>query len=250
MTGIISIETNILTGGNMDKIDKILRYDPIAEAEKITGKGHWSNFSEDDNMLALLMNIQHANRKEDILKSSKDTYFSMSWDYLIDILQKNEFELGTEWSFVDDQWGKINNEKAAIYYREDGVVVYAESYNNGTSVNSGKCYYELELKEDVNKNEVFCLIHTGCWYDENKIENELDIREGLIHELNKAARYGNFIRKWENRNHLWILDYMESKNKISHNDKYEVWNKQYQEITKEHISNCPKELQDIVECSL
>lgn len=59
----------------MDKIDKILRYDPIAETEKITGKGHWSNFSEDDNMLALLMNIQHANRKENILKSSKDTYF-------------------------------------------------------------------------------------------------------------------------------------------------------------------------------
>ena len=57
-------ESNILTGGNMDKIDKILRYDPIAETEKITGKGHWSNFSEDDNMLALLMNIQHANKKQ------------------------------------------------------------------------------------------------------------------------------------------------------------------------------------------
>ena len=174
----------------------------------------------------------------------------MSWDYLIDILQKNGFELGTEWWFIDDQWGSINNERAVIYYRKDGIVVYAESYNNGTSVNGGKCYYELEMKEDVNKSEVFCLIHTGCWYDENKIENELDIREGLIHELNKATRYGSFIKKWKNRSHLWILDYMESKNRINHNDEYEVWSKQYQEITKEHIDNCPKELQDIVECSL
>lgn len=234
----------------MDKIDELLRYDPIAEAEKITGKSHWSNFSEDDNMLALLMNMQHANRKEDVLKNSKDTYFSMSWDYLINVLAGNGFKLGTEWNFIDDQWERINNEKAVIYYREDGVVVYAESYNNGTSVNGGNCYYELEMKENTDKNEFYCLIHTGCWYGENKIENELDIREGLIHELKKAELHGNFIKKWKNRKHLWILDYMESKNKISHNDKYEVWNKQYEEITKEHISHCPKELQDIVECSL
>ena len=47
----------------MNNIDELLRYDPIAEAEKITRKGHWSNFSEQDNMLALLLNIQHAGNK-------------------------------------------------------------------------------------------------------------------------------------------------------------------------------------------
>ena len=44
----------------MDSVDRLLKYDPIAEEEKISGKGHWSNFSEQDNMLALLLNMQHA----------------------------------------------------------------------------------------------------------------------------------------------------------------------------------------------
>lgn len=94
------------------------------------------------------------------------------------------------------------------------------------------------------------MIHTGCCYGGNELENQLDIREGLIHELNKAAMYGNFIKTWENRRSLWILDYMESHRKIDHDAKYEVWNKQYKEVTMEHISKCPKELQEMVSCSL
>lgn len=48
----------------MDSIDRLLKYDPIAEAEKMSGKGHWSNFSEQDNMFALLLNMQHAENKK------------------------------------------------------------------------------------------------------------------------------------------------------------------------------------------
>ena len=234
----------------MNNIDELLRYDPIAEAEKITRKGHWSNFSDEDNMLALLLNMKHVENKEKVLKGNKDTYFSVSWNYLIEVLFDNGFKIGTEWEFIDDQYNEAHKEKAGIYYREDGVVVFAESYGDGTSVNSGKCFYELEMKDDVDKREFFSLIHTGSRYEENKLENQLDIREGLIYELNKAATYGNFIKTWTNRNHLWILDYMESHKRIDHNAKYEVWNKQYREVTNEHISKCPKELQDIVACSL
>lgn len=229
-------------------VDKLLKYDPIAETEKITGKGHWSNFSEQDNMLALLLNMQHAENKEKVLKSNKDTYFSMSWDYFIEVLFENGFKVGTEWDFIDDQYNQIHKEKAGIYYREDGVVIFAESHSNCTRVNGGKCFYELEMKDGVDEREFFNLISTGCMYDGNKLENQLDIREGLIHELNKAAMYGNFIKTWKKRKSFWILDYMESRKRIDHDAIYEVWSKQYKEVTNEHISKCPKELQDIVAC--
>lgn len=35
----------------MDSVDRLLKYDPIEEVEKISGKGHWSNFSEQDRCL-------------------------------------------------------------------------------------------------------------------------------------------------------------------------------------------------------
>lgn len=230
-------------------IEKLLNYDVISEVEKLSGKSHWSEFSELDNMLALSMNINNSNKKEKILKENKDTYFGMSWNYLIELLKDNGFEIGTEWNFVDNQYGKINNEKAVIYYRKDGVVIFAESYFNGKSVNSGECFYELQYNDDLEK-DIFNLIHTGCYYDKNKIENKLDIREGLIYNLKKAENYGKFIKKWKNRKNLWILDYMESKNKINHESGYNVWSEQYKEVTLQHILKCPKELQEIVECSL
>ena len=156
----------------MNNVDELLKYDPIAEAERISGKGHWSNFSEEDRMLALLLNMQHAENKGKVLKRNKDTYFSMSWDYLMEVLFENGFKVGTEWEFTDDQYNQIHKEKAGIYYREDGVVVFAESIGDCKRVNSGKCFYELEMKEDVNSIEFYNLVHTGCCYGGNKLENQ------------------------------------------------------------------------------
>ena len=55
----------------MNNIDELLRYDPIAEAEKITRKGHWSNFSDEDNMLALLLNMKQLENSIRICKDCK-----------------------------------------------------------------------------------------------------------------------------------------------------------------------------------
>lgn len=233
----------------MKDLEELLSYDPISDTEQRVGKHH-ECFSRADSLLALSLASIYGKERTKILKENKDTYFSMSWDYLIDILKDNGFKLGTEWSFIDDQWDTVTNEKAVIYYCDDGIVIYAESFDNGKTVNSGRCYYELEKKESVSDSDFYSLIKTGCGYGGNRLENEIDIREGLFFHLNKAALFGNFVNKWENRRYLWILDYMESHTKISHDAKYEVYRKQYSQITNEHISKCPKELQDIVECSL
>lgn len=230
-------------------IDDLLNEDPIAITERATGKGHWSNFDEQDMMAALFVNMLSGERKENALKSTNDTYFGMSWDYLMEVLKENGFKVGTEWEFVDDQWDnkKPKHEKAGIYYRTDGVVVFAESHSNKKSVNSGKCFYELQRKEDVEKQDFKMLVRTGhSWEDGNKLENEIDIREGLIHNLKKAEQCGNFLRKWESRNSIWILDYMESKTKIDHDSSIDVWGRQYKEVTESHLQNCHKELLDIM----
>lgn len=105
----------------------------------------------------------------------------------------------------------------------------------------------MERKASVDKKDFRMLVRTGhSWEDGNKLENEIDIREGLFHNLNKAEHCGNFLRKWESRDCIWILDYMESKRKIDHNSAYEVWGRQYKEVTESHLSKCPKEMLDIM----
>lgn len=230
-------------------IDDLLKEDPIAITERITGKGHWSNFGESDMEAALFVGMLSAERKQNALKSTRDTHWGMSWNYLMELLKENGFKMGTEWTFIDDQYKdeEIKRERAGIYYRTDGVVLFAESYGNGKDVNSGKCFYELERKPSADKNDFRMLVRTGSSYDNgNKLENEIDIREGLFHNLNKALRYGNFLKRWEKRDSIWILDYMESKRKIDHDSKYEVWSRQYKKVTESHLSQCPKEMLDIM----
>ncbi len=230
-------------------IDDLLKEDPIAITERATGKGHWSNFDEKDMAAALFVSMLSGKRKENALKSTNDTYFGMSWDYLMEVLKENGFKVGTEWEFIDDQWDneKSKHEKAGIYYRTDGVVVFAESHSNKKSVNSGKCFYELQRKEEIEKQDFRMLVRTGhSWEDGNKLENEIDIRKGLIHNLKKAEQCGNFLRKWESRDRIWILDYMENKRKIDHDSSHEVWSRQYKEVTESHLSSCPKEMLDIM----
>lgn len=111
-------------------IDDLLKEDPIAITERATGKGHWSNFDEKDMAAALFVSMLSSERKQNALKSTRDTYFGMSWDYLMELLKENGFKVGTEWTFIDDQYEDENpkQEKAGIYYRADGVVLFAESW--------------------------------------------------------------------------------------------------------------------------
>lgn len=230
-------------------IDDLLKEDPIAITEEVIGKGDWGNFDENDMAVALFVSASSAGRKKNALKSTRDTYFGMSWDYLMELLKENGFKVGTEWVFIDDQYEdeKPKQEKAGIYYRVDGVVLFAESWGNGKGVNSGRCFYELERKESVDKEDFRMLVGTGClWEGGNKSENKINIIEGLFHNLNKAERYGNFLRKWESGKCIWILDYMESKRKIYHDSSYEVQSRQYKEVTTSHLSKCPKEMLDIM----
>lgn len=233
-----------------NEIERALNFDPIAEAEKVTGKGHWSGFDSADNSLALLMGITSNANKKDLLAQANDTYFGMSWSYFIDQLFSRGFKLGTAWRFTDDKYGEIHEEVAVIYYREDGILIFAESYSNATSVNSGKCWYELEFSDEANSTgDAFRrIIRTGGMHAEKKLNNQIDIREGLFHKLETAAECGKFIPVWEHNTFLWISDYVESR--LISGYKSEDYGVEMHKLTSKHISACPEIVQKMVACRL
>jgi len=228
-----------------NEVERALKFDPTAEAERISGKEHWSQFNESEQKLSLGLHIISSDRKRELLKQTNDTYFGIPWDCFIELLLENNFKLGTEWPFTDSRGSK---EVGVVYYREDGVVLFAESISGKSIINSGTCWYELEsFVEDA-----YSLIHTGSTHfvkdGFTKLNNQLDIREGLFHELRKAAEHGKFIPIWEHPTFLWIYDYSAS-NAISDRTHTE-WKLIVNAETNKHISECPEELRKIVACRL
>jgi len=217
--------------------EKILRYDPIYETEKMVKKNHWSEFDDLENMLSILMFTDHNKKKEEHLKSIGDTYHNIKWEDFKNLIKQHGFKEGLSYNFkhYDDS---TKEEEAIIYYHpEKGLVIWATSYWNKKSVNGGKMYGMIQYNED-NSNDMWRVLN-GCsngTIEENYRNFDYDIREGLIHTINKIEEKFVFVNKWIKTPFLWFVDFTEEKQKGF----------DYKEITKNKIEKCPKELQEII----
>lgn len=189
-------------------LDEVLNFDVIDNMEKLANK-RVDDFSDDEicGMFGAFMLINK--RKEDQLVDSHDTYFSMSWDYFIGLIKENGFKEGLEYEFEDPSYDDKHTEKAILYYREDGLVIWATSYGNKTSVNGGTLYGELQVDKKTFNRSVLMNCSNG-YFDDNKVSFTIDVREALFHILNRIESAASFIPVWEERNKfLWFLDFTE-----------------------------------------
>lgn len=242
--------------------DKLNR-DPIAEVEKVLGKNH-SEFNREESQM-MLANAFLANyRKADYLKGLGDTHFGMSWNEFIEIIQSYGFKEGHKYDFEHSN-GEYIDEAALYYHPEKGLVIWATSYFNKSSVNGGTLYGQLTTNEKVEyvieKNEMFNTEYkrlkmtdslqksmnslNNCSHGafiniEQGIEFSLDVREGLINKIEAIGNGGlEFVKQWNQKTFLWLLDFNEEKSAYDRD-----------EINKEKISKCPEELQQIVKVAI
>ncbi|PHA03024.1 hypothetical protein COE51_01390 [Bacillus pseudomycoides] len=240
-----------------NKFNEMLNCDPIAETEKVLNKHH-SEFNRDEGLL-MLANALHTNEiKANYLKSLGDTHFSISWDEFINIIESYGFKEGLRYDFQHDN-GKCTDEAALYYYPEKGLVIWATSYWNKKSLNSGKLYGQVKSKEKIEyetvsdkwgERQIIKWTGTlksssqslndcshGAFMDiETGIDFDYDVREALINKIEQIGNHLEFLSKWNKKQFLWFLDYAEEKQ-----PDYD-----YKEITKEKIMKCPKELQEIL----
>jgi hypothetical protein len=221
-----------LTTSRSDEIADLLRVDPLAEAERATGR----SYKEDEatSELGFLLHLGHVERKKAALKAAGDSYFSMDLaDTLglyagLGVLEVlvDEFE-GAPWAI-----GEVGPpETYRILWHPDGLLATVESYET-TGRNSTKVYYNLRV---VDREGLWGRTSSGrlvgdVWAGDH------DGREGIANNLAGLREVGDFLPVWAERPFLWLVNYSESK----------VGGYDYKAITAERISRLPAGVRDSI----
>lgn len=245
-----------------EKFNEKLNRDPVADVEKLFNKHH-SEFNHEEGVM-MLANAFHANEtKRNYLKSLGDTHFSISWNEFIKIIESYGFKEGLKYDIEHNGYSdqKYVDEAALYYHPEKGLVIWATSYSNKTSLNSGTLYgqittnekvsyktvkseywdteyQQMEMSETLQKtyDSLFKCSHDAFADIETGVKFSYDVREALINKIEQIDKNSVFIKEWTKKPFLWFLDYNEEK----------IENYDYEAITKEKISKCPEELQNIL----
>lgn len=222
-----------------DKTEKLLRKDSLAESEEILGNKHWSEFNRLEQEFSIFKSIRDNEIKREHLKSIGDTYYGIEWGAFINLIEQHGFKEGLKYDFIAPKYNareKDRIEQAILYYHPiKGLIIWATSHGN--HINSGKVHGMAKYNE---WEDVFSVL-TGSNGDNGEDENiryfDFDIREGLIHNINKVDNNLKLLPQWRGRlPFLWFLDYAEEKQP----------NYDYKVITAKKIAKCPKEMQDII----
>jgi len=217
------------------KIDDVLKFDPIDTAEKMMG----GDRSDASMFLGLALAMENNEQKERVLNASGDTHFSTTLDQYISIVQGIGFEQVLCIPFVGEKWGKETapQEKFFVFFdKSRSILLTFDTYNSG-KVNGGKFLYNIKPN---NEKSFYNVISSGGYTkdsDGNYVwVGDHDCREAIKHKIARLEENGQFLTKWLERPFLWLLHYMDTKDK----------NYDYRAINAERIAMLPDYVQEAI----
>lgn len=190
-----------------DDFDKLLSFDPLAEAEQVTGQSYKDD--EVTKALGFIMALQHNDEKAVELGLRDDSYYNIAHDEYLRIVEDLGFTLVFTEAFGPD-------EAYQVYWRR-GVLLTVESY--GEALNSAKAYFNMEFREGESPWAYRLSGRVnGPAYDKGRTVwvGDFDAREGLRHQLARLEAAGTFLEPWVEQPFLWLLNYMETRGEYDH----------------------------------
>ncbi len=213
-------------------LDQLLRFDPLAEAERITGDTY--KFNESTALLGLGLAVRHNKLKRDVLVASGDTTMSNKLANYVSIIESMGFEKVLTVPFVAKGWSPADpdrNENLFIYAHRDGMLLVFDTYNSD-DVNGGDLYYCIKL----DTNGRYGVTSSGG-YRKYGTEDQYwggyhDCREALRYNINKLRANGQFLAQWPEDHDvfLWLLHHGDTKDE----------NYDYKAINAERIALLPQ----------
>lgn len=185
------------------RIEEVLRDDPLANAERITGK---RADDHDTVMLGLMLHMRKAEAARHMLTANGDTHFSSTLSEYVEVIERIGFELVLLDRFADHRDPAVTN-SYRIYYRKPSCLLTFDTYGGEESVNGGKVHYCWRPNDNVDDWRITSSGHTtkdGIWVGDH------DCREAIVHNLTRLEKNGTFVEPWPERQFMWLINYSES----------------------------------------
>ena len=184
----------------MSDLGDLLRFDPLAAAEDLTGE----SYKDDEGTMALglLMALDHNERKREALSATGDTHYNIGFDEALGIL----CSLGFSPVLTDTFDGTYDGERFVILWSEDGILAKAESY--GANLNTAQILYNWRPVDGVR---AWDFISSGHVTTDGVLVGYHDAREAVRRNVTRMRENGTFLTSWVERPWLWLLTYMDSK---------------------------------------
>ena len=227
-------------------LQKSLKYDPLAEAERTTGCSYKEDGVIGNMVTGIGMELMWKNGavKNKLLKERKDTLFSNTLEYYLEVIESNGFEWCLEIPF-ESCWG--GEDRFYIFWHPDGILLSFDTFNRNTSINGGKIYYNWTSNSKKAWSSGCLSSHSGsfkCKLDGKEVSavsGSHDAREALIYNIDRLREEGTLLNPWKQQGFLWLLHYMDHKDINGNSKDYD-----YKAITKERISLLPKHVQEAI----
>lgn len=231
----------------MTNIDALIRqgldFDPIAEAEKLTGQPCSGAFDTTSLVGLELMGIKRAALDES-LSATDDTTFSNKLDNYQRIIGEEGFEKMLTIPFVNARWNERGNtaETYYIYFHPRDAILLSFDTFGGDQVNGGKFYYNWSPSKfteagtpDFDRRITSSGHYTVANADQRKYIwcGDHDCREALRFNIRQLRLNGTFLNPWfEPQSLLWLLH---------HGDTYELekMDKSLDQLVSERIAMLP-----------
>lgn len=205
-----------------EELQKLLSFDPLSEAKKLTGKSYKDDLTTE--LLGFGLAISANRRKTAALANAGDTHMGMEFAAFVSVAAAEGFV---------ELWrtpiaGDYADQAVIMWKAAEGLLLFAESYWGGESTNSARVYFNLGL----NAEQSYPHGCSGGWHDGCFIGN-FDAREGLRHHVSELRKHGTLLDRWIKRPWLWLLTYQDSKPQ----------NYDHAAINAERISKLPADVQ-------
>lgn len=208
---------------------RLLRTDPLAEAEKITGK----DYTQDDETMRMGFGFVAALNavKQAAFINAADTHMNISLEDALRLFSIMGFDelLCDEFQGTSYGASEADNETYRILWHSKGVLATVESYRE-TKLNMAKIYYNIEFPMESFD---WSVTSSGSFVSDTVWAGDHDAREGVRHKLRQLEEAGSFLPVWVKAPFLWLVDYSQSRE-----DGYD-----YKAINASRISRLPIDVQ-------
>jgi hypothetical protein len=219
----------------MTAVHDLLRFDPLASAENLTGL----SYQEDEATMALgfLMHADHSKRKEAVLQQADDSWLNMNLEDTLALYER----LGFEEVLCDEFLGRSYSGEPAptetfrILWHPKGILATVESYMSDRR-NNTKIYYNVRIHDKSDRS----------WWDRTSSGHlhkskdvyvgDHDAREGVRNAIERWEEVGEFLPVWVEPPFLWLLTYTDS----------DVEGYDYEAINASRIQRLPQHVQDAI----